>query len=159
MADYSKDTSTMANQICAAIQIGMLGKASEGASGMAMVGVSGAIVALQAVATILGNPYPKGETTGTPEINNAITDESMTFAALVAAASFFIDKDRDGHDAVGITYGPAALLKAMEMYEKVTGEKPDPYLQPEMVKSIRDFAEEANEPLNKLLDDLKTTKH
>jgi len=109
------------------------------------VAAAAGISAASVVATILGNGYGKGndEKSGVElAIENAVNKQTLLFGACVIAASTKLatcPAHPENEHAVSIDFGPHSLLRAMEIYESITGEKPDPYLQPQMVRQTREY--------------------
>lgn len=109
------------------------------------IATSAAISAATIVATLVGNGYGAGndqDSGAELEIDNAVTKESLLYAACLLASTVRLSEceSHPGENhAVGIDFGPHALLKAMEMYEKLKGEKPDKYLHPQMVQNTREY--------------------
>lgn len=113
------------------------------------------ILGIGEVASVMvGNPWGTGKSVniGEPKMNKAITQQAMTFAMLLAAACVHVTPAQgEEKPDVGINYGPDKLVWAHETYEKLFGEKIDPYLDPRMAKAIAQIKENADSPLNQLL--------
>jgi hypothetical protein len=97
------------------------------------VAASAGIAAVTALSILTG----KGD--GPDE---SCTKESMIFSAMLVASTFRMTEcphhPGQNHN-VAIDYGPHTMLRAMEMYEKVMGEKPDAYLNPPLVEQTREY--------------------
>lgn len=104
----------------------------------ACMGMAAGLAAAGTIATVLGNPFPKGQTDGEKDINNAVTSESLRFATLLMMTSGRVEGEAD-EAGIGCDYGPHSIIKAMRAYETIFGEKPDAYLQPKLVEAMRQF--------------------
>lgn len=68
-----------------------------------------------------------------PELG--ITKESILFAALLTVR---MSPELDhSNDTVPVEFSPMVVLDAMDDFEKLTGKKPDPFLNPAMIASAR----------------------
>ncbi len=86
---------------------------------------------------------------------DSITDQSLLFASLLAAASLHrVDKKINDTTSAGhlsTDFGPGQMVEAMEWFEKLTGEKPDKYLDEGLVAVMELYRKEAQAPLGDFL--------
>lgn len=172
MADMQTNMSKKAVKVLGVLTVGtheLTKKAIvEGSDGMMeaiVIGLGGALGPIEVSASFLGNPYGPGNTEGKMLIEKATTTESLTFAALVLAASAVVNSLNEdckcGHgaphkaQAIGLDFGNHAIMQAMEWYEKLFGEKPDKYLDHRMAASIREQMAGAEAPLSEFLSKRK----
>jgi hypothetical protein len=89
--------------------------------------VGGAVAATRQIALLI----KKGD-------GSDINEDQFFYAILVVASSVaFTRDDVNKVDAIAIENGPRILLKAMNMFEQLTGRKPDQHLNPSMVNMVR----------------------
>jgi hypothetical protein len=85
---------------------------------------------------------------------NCITDQSLLFASLLAAVSLRrvdhkVGKTNAGH--LSTDFGPGQMIEAMDWFEKLTGEKPDKYLDDGLVAVMAQYRKDAETPLGDFL--------
>lgn len=93
-----------------------------------------------------------------------MSGDHFLFAALLACAALHIDEQKDMRDLPGIgekkvaialdmscDFGPDTVLDAMAQFEKLTGRKPDSFLNQKMVQATREAADTGKVMLADLL--------
>lgn len=84
----------------------------------------------------------------------AVKTQNVLFAALLIARCAPEVGDRQN---AMVETNPELIYSAMEDFEKLTGQRPDKYLNPHMVKQIREFMERQENPLQGLLASRKNS--
>ena len=107
---------------------GVLGTGTKDQHALACVAVGGVIGTLQMMASIIGKAEDDDAISAA-----SITDDTVLFAALVAASSFTVTPTGDPNAvSVDFKHEPRTYRKAAEMFQKITGRSPDGLLHTEL---------------------------
>lgn len=119
---------------CIGSAIQMVG-VMEGHPSKVYLGTMSTAISLQLLAAQVGRLPEGAEDQGTVRIN----ENAVLFAALLAARAL---PSVDGKGLGRCEFSPAVSFEAMEAFEKLTGYKPDDFIDEAFVKATREFVAE-----------------
>lgn len=126
--------------------IALLQKCGDHNRGAAVVlGIGGSYGPLQVLASVLGHAK-------NGDLSDAVTDDSILFAALLVICSCHTSKDPSdpGTIITAFEHDPMSFVKAASMFEQLTGRKADAFLDPMIVKGMNMDTNAGLEMLNQV---------